>query len=289
MARTNPSVRPLLAVVLGTNEVASAVAIVLRRSGRHVVLSQDPLVPVIRRGMAFHDALFNDMHRVETITAKRVDRVCSVFEAAAADAQVAITPLGLTDLLVLGAVDVIVDARMHKKAIVPDFRGLARVTIGIGPGFAAGGNCDLAVESAPGREGIVLRAAATEPQQPVSRQLGGVGAERFVYSSAPGCWRTALDIGARVFKGVVVGHLGTTKVHAPIDGILRGLARDGTEVPTDVKILEVDPRGRGANWTGVDEPCRRIAEAVLCAILLCEVGRAGLGSRQGTFMRSRST
>jgi len=42
-----------LAVILGTDEIASAVAVNLYRSGYCVVLSHDPLPPVIRRKMAF--------------------------------------------------------------------------------------------------------------------------------------------------------------------------------------------------------------------------------------------
>jgi xanthine dehydrogenase accessory factor len=272
--------RPPLAVVLGTNEIASAVAIVLRRIGRAVILSQDPLVPVIRRGMAFHDALFNEAQKVETVTAKRAECLNVAMEVASAPHQVAITPLGLIDLLVLGALDLLVDARMHKRAVVPDFRGLARITIGLGPGFAATGNCDIAVETAPGSEGIVLRSARTAARQETVRLLGGVGAERFVYAPSQGCWRTPLDIGAKVYKGVVIGHLDRLEIRAPMDGILRGIARDGTEMPAGVKILEIDPRGRAASSTGLDESSRRIAEAVSCAILLCDATSGGQVTRR---------
>jgi xanthine dehydrogenase accessory factor len=274
MPHSLPPVRSSLAVVLGTNEIASAVAVFLRRSGRAVVLSHDPLVPVMRRGMAFHDALFNEVHEVEGIMAKRVERLSAVVETAAENNQVAITPLGLTDLLVLGGINILVDARMHKRETVPDFRGLARVTIGLGPGFVGRGNCDVAIETVPGREGIILSAAGTAPQQPMSRQLGDAGSERFVYAPSPGRWRTPLDIGAKVFKGVIVGQLDGIKIHAPIDGVLRGLVRDGTELPAGVKLLEIDPRGRNASWLGIDEPCRRIAEAVLCAVILCDADAA---------------
>lgn len=78
-----------------------------------------------------------------------------------------------------------------------------------------------------------------------------------------------------------MGQLDGMKICAPIDGVLRGLARDGTEMPAGVKILEVDPRGRDATWAGIDEPSRRIAEAVVCAIMLCEAERAGNVKRQG--------
>jgi xanthine dehydrogenase accessory factor len=69
-----------------------------------------------------------------------------------------------------------------------------------------------------------------------------------------------------VFKDFVVGHLGNMPVRAPFDGILRGIVRDGTEVPAGAKLLEIDSRGRRANWTGIDDRGRLIATAVAEAI-----------------------
>jgi xanthine dehydrogenase accessory factor len=269
-SRSNPP----LAVVLGANEIASAIALFLRRFGRPVVLSHDPLAPVIRRRMAFHDALFEDVHWLENIAATRIDSVSELLEIVSHKDRVAVTMLGLTDLLVLGQLDIVVDARMHKRPIMPRLRGLARTTIGLGPGFAAGWNCDMAIETRPDIAGMVLRQGMTMPRAAaMPSMLGGIGSERFVYTQAPGRWRTALEIGARVFKGVIVGHQGGAPVAAPIDGILRGLARDGAEMPAGVKLIEVDPRGRAAKWAGVDERARVIAEATVRAIMLCEADR----------------
>jgi hypothetical protein len=96
--------------------------------------------------------------------------------------------------------------------------------------------------------------------------LGGAGAERFVYSHAPGRWHCAVDIGTRVFKNFPIGILNGAAVPAPLDGILRGVVRDGTEVPAGVKLLEIDPRGRRACWTGIDERGAAIARATMAAI-----------------------
>ncbi len=267
-ARGQP--KPRLAVVLGANEIASAIAVFLTRFGRAVALAHDPLAPVIWRGMAFHDALYDDAPLIEAVAAARIDSASELLEIGRREDCVAVTSLGLTDLLVLGPLDIIVDARMHKRGVMPRLRGLARVTIGLGPGFTARGNCDVAIETRPGRAGLVLRDGTTEPQDNAPSLLGGVGAERFVYSNAAGRWRTALDIGALVFKGVVVGHLDGAPIEAPIDGILRGVARDGVEMPAGVKLVEIDPRGRAAKWTGIDDRARAIAEATVRAVMLCE-------------------
>ncbi|MEK4031641.1 hypothetical protein WOC76_21290 [Methylocystis sp. IM3] len=100
----------------------------------------------------------------------------------------------------------------------------------------------------------------------VSRTLAGAGKERFVYSTAQGTWRTPLDIGALVFRGYVIGYLDGSPVRAPMDDHLRGIARDGTLAPGGVTLVEIDPRGRQASWTGTDERGQTIAAAVIKAI-----------------------
>lgn len=266
MTKIARSGRRPLAVVLGTNEIASAVAVLLHRAGHAVVLAHDPHPPVIRRGMAFHDALYDDAVAVEEVSGRRADHWIDLAPVLAVPDTVAVTRLGLLDLMVHAPVDVLVDARMHKHAVTPDLRHLARVTVGLGPGFRVWANCDIAVETRPAKSGRVVTEGTTDAADGVHSRLGGVGGERFVYAQVPGRWRSPVEIGARVFVGFPIGHLDGTVIAAPMDGILRGVVRDGLEVPAGVKLLEIDPRGREARWTGLDERPRRIAEAALAAV-----------------------
>ena len=94
------------------------------------------------------------------------------------------------------------------------------------------------------------------------------------YASREGLWHTAVDIGVRVFKDFVVGRLDGLPVRAPIDGVVRGVARDGSRIPPGVKVLEIDPRGREAQWTGMDNRSTLIARAVLKAAQGGELERA---------------
>jgi hypothetical protein len=273
--------RPALAVVLGTNEIASAVAVHLRRAGFGVVLSHDPHPPVMRRGMSFHDALWGDPAMVEEFGAVAVERITDVFSAMFHDEAVIVTRMGLVELLALGSLDLLIDARMLKYAEIPDLRHLAVATIGLGPGFTAGVNCDRAVETRPARAGLLLTRGSTDAPDGVSSPLGGVAGERFVRAAAAGVWRTALLIGVRVYRGMILGHLDRTLVLAPMDGMLRGLVRDATEVPPRAKLIEIDPRGRhDARCTGIDERGRTIAEATAAAAadLLIEARLAAVGS-----------
>jgi len=84
--------RPL-ALVLGTNEIASAVAVALRRAQYSVVLCHDTFPPVIRRGMAFHDALFGDQATVDGIRGERAESMVEIARAIIKPDSVAVTRL----------------------------------------------------------------------------------------------------------------------------------------------------------------------------------------------------
>lgn len=254
------------ALILGTNEIASAVGAALRKAGHACLLSYDPFPPVIRRGMAFHDALFGEAVTLDGVSAARVETAAEIRGALSRDGVLGITPLPLSEIIPLRMPDILVDARMQKYRVTPDWRRIARVTVGLGPNFAVGVNCDVAVETRPAAAGRIVRNGETQSGDRAPPQLGGKGAERFVYAYEDGTWRTALDIGARVYKGVVIGRLGGFAVAAPMDGVLRGVVRDGAAAFAGAKLLEIDPRGREAVWTGIDARGACIASAVVEAV-----------------------
>ena len=64
-----------------------------------------------------------------------------------------------------------------------------------------------------------------------------------------------------MFRNFAVGKLNGEVIRAPFE-----IVRDSTEVPAGVKLLEIDPRGREARWTGIDERGRKIAMATMKAI-----------------------
>lgn len=255
-----------LVVILGTNEIASAVAVNLRHAGWHVILSHDPFPPVVRRGMAFHDVLFGDRRVIDGVEGVQTESEREIRAAILNPDRVAVTDLQFTDLLTIHSLEVLVDARMQKHCAAPDYRGVARVTVGLGPLFRVGINCDIAVETKPTRNGYIVTAGSTDEADGISSRLGGVGPERFVYSDRSGRWHTPVDIGAPAFSRFVLGHLDGRPVHAPLDGTVRGVVRDGLQVPAGVKLVEIDPRGRNARWTGIDNRGRCIAEATAKAI-----------------------
>ncbi len=267
------------AVILGLNEIASAVAVAMHATGYAVVMSNDPEPPVIRRGMAFFDALYGDPVSVGGLTAVSAENTLAVRALALERQRVVVTDLDLMEIQTVGSIDVLIDARMQKHRVTPDLRHLAPVTVGLGPGFTVGHNCDLAIETKPGEEGRSFTSGGTKAADGISRRLGSLGRERFVYADASGIWRTALDVGARVFKGFPVGMIEGRIFEAPCDGILRGIARDGVVIRSGVKLIEIDPRGRAAQWTGTDERGTAIAEATVTAIARLRREQPGVAAR----------
>jgi hypothetical protein len=255
-----------LAVVLGTNEIASAVAVKLRKAHFGVILSHDPHPPVIRRRMAFYDALFDDSAVLQGVNGQRAETALEIANIVAQKNCVAVTPLQLSDLLALRRIPVLIDARMQKRSITPDFRYYVGLAVGLGPNFTIGENCDIAVETRPARTGAVVEQGSTDQYDGAPQPLGGVGRERFVYGASQGVWHTPFEVGAWVARGHVVGKLAGQDVQAPFDGVLRGVLRDGVRVPAGVKLIEIDPRGRRAKWTGIDPRGAAIADAALLAI-----------------------
>jgi xanthine dehydrogenase accessory factor len=261
--------RPALALVRGSNDVASAVAVRLAQAGYAALLLESPAPAVTRRGQAFADAAFDGAAWIEDVLCRRVDDGAAW---ARGDAQgIALTIQALGQVLAQVVPEVLVDARMRKRATPEDQRGLAPLVIGLGPHFVAGGNCDIAVETAWGEDlGRVIEQGPASVLAGEPKPIGGYGRERYVYAPVAGTFHTELRIGDAVSAGQMVARIDDTPVAAPKTGILRGLVHDGVAVGAKAKCVEAVPHG--AKVTGIGERPAQIAEGIIAAMR----GRLGL-------------
>jgi xanthine dehydrogenase accessory factor len=163
--------------------------------------------------------------------------------------------------------EVFIDATVAKRNLgiaITD----APLVIALGPGFTAGKDCHLVVETNRGHNlGRLITSGEAEPNTGIPGNIGGFTTERVLRAPADGPFTARKKIGDRVAKGEVVGRVGTETVTAPIDGILRGLIRPGIKVTTGLKIGDVDPRGDATYCHTVSEKARALGGAVLEAIL----------------------
>ena len=252
-------------LIRGSGDVGSAVAHLLLGRGHEVVIHDVPLPAAPRRGMAFADAIFDGTCELDGVRARRAERG-ELGEGRADEVLVSAEP-EIGDILATLAPDVLVDARMRKRARPEAQRGLAPLTIGVGPNFVAGQTTDLAIETQWGDDlGTVIAGGPTKPLGGEPRSFEGHARDRFVYAPVEGVMRTQMTIGRRVAAGAVVATIGDEALPAPLDGILRGLVHDGGPVAAGAKVIEVDPRGDLTKLFGIGPRPRRIAEGVLEAI-----------------------
>src|ERR1700737_1518968 len=120
-------------IVRGLGDIASAVAHLLYQEGFGVVIHDRPEPTTTRRRMAFADAAFDGRATLEGVDAVRVQDPKQARDLLAALRAI---PVHVGPLDTLGRSvdpDVLVDARMRKHHDPEVQRGLARLTIGLGP------------------------------------------------------------------------------------------------------------------------------------------------------------
>ena len=260
--KPDPS-RARLCLVRGSGDIASAVAHRLVQAGHRVAL-HDVCAPAYpRRGMSFVDAYFDGVARVEGVTARLAPDVRRM----AAGGGVRAFEGELDELLDAARPDVLVDARMRKRDVPERQLHLAPATIGVGPNFVARVTTHLAVETAWGEAlGSVVADGCTRSLEGEPRAIGGHARDRFLYAPAAGCLQTDRRVGERVRAGERIGFIADRVLHAPIDGVLLGVTRNGVFVPQGAKIFEVDPRGDARAAFRIGERQHRIAAGVLAAL-----------------------
>jgi xanthine dehydrogenase accessory factor len=212
------------------------------------------------------DAVFDGVARLDGLSAQRIDDLAALEGVLAARDTVPLSLAAFDCLLAAYQPAVLVDARMRKRTDPDSQRGLAPLTVGLGPNFVAGENVDVAVETSWEALGRVVREGPMLPLRGEPRAIAGHGRDRYVYTPVAGVFRTERAIGERVEAGECVATVEGTPLLAPLSGILRGLVRDGVPVALRTKVIEVDPRGNPSGAHGIGERPRRIAEGVLAAV-----------------------
>lgn len=163
---------------------------------------------------------------------------------------------------------VVVDAILAKKNLGTT-RDMAPLTIGLGPGFTAGKDVDVVIETKRGHNlGRIIRAGSAAENTGIPGNIGGYTSERVIHAVAAGRIRNVCQIGDVVQQGEVIAELetreGNVPVLASIPGIIRGLIRDGYPVTEGFKIADIDPRKEELkNCFTISDKARCIAGSVL--------------------------
>jgi len=258
-------------LIRGAGEQASGVGWALAKAGFRVVMTEVAEPLMVRWPVCFGTAIQEGRWQVEEITACRIDSPTTDCETAwkAGEIPVLVDP----DLETLPALNplILVDAIMAKRNIGTK-QNMAPLTIGLGPGFSAGQDVDVVIETNRGHNlGRIIYSGPAQPNTGVPGEVKGISKDRVVYSAKTGVFKARRAIGEQVSAGDCLGEiedgLENTKVVSLINGVLRGLLRTNTQISANVKIGDIDPRGQVEYCWTVSEKARAIGAAVLLCIL----------------------
>jgi len=262
-------------LIRGGNDIASAVAHRLFASGYRVMILEARQPLTVRRGMAYASTVYDGRLTLSGVTAEHALTLEQAF--ALLEARQVIPVFGSDEAGTLPAISpqVLVDARLRKKERSSTRIGDAPLVIGLGPGFTAGVEAHLVIETNRGASlGRIISHGEADPYDGEPVEIGGYSKARYLYAARGGIFRTSLDLGSRVEQGQVVGEVAGDPLVAKIGGTIRGIVRDGLAVPAGAKLVDIDPRDTPAPLSEISQKAWVIADAVLTAIRTANPGPA---------------
>lgn len=256
-----------IVVVRGGGDIATGSIQKLHRAGFKVLVLEIANPSAIRREVAFCEAVYEKEMVIEGITA----RLCHSFEEIKEcwnEKKIPIMIDAKGESIEKIKPNVVVDGILAKKNYGTN-RKMAPITVGLGPGFTAGEDVDVVIETMRGHNlGKLIFSGKPMENTGIPGIIKGVGKERVIYSPCAGIIKNISKIGDLVEKNQVIATVNGVEVKATISGVLRGLIREGYEVPERFKIADIDPREEEqANCFTISDKARAIGGAVLEAVL----------------------
>lgn len=285
-----------LVIVRGAGDLATGTIIKLVKSGYGVIALEVEAPAAIRRSVAFSEAVYAGKQQVEDVSGVLASDLWEAQELARKGIlAILVDPAGAC----IGALRpaAVVDAILAKRNLGTN-RLMAPCTVALGPGFTAGVDVDVVIETKRGHDlGRLIYEGGAAPNTGIPGMIAGYGAKRVIHAPAAGRLRACAQIADSVEEGAVIAVIepepfveasgllsgegveaaGVAKhmkvqepvpVHASLTGLLRGLIRDGYPVTEGMKIADIDPRAEEYdNCFKVSDKARCIAGGVLEALL----------------------
>ena len=272
--------KKILIICRGGGDLATGIVHRLFRAGFPVLVLETDSPAAIRRQVSFSEAVYDRMATVEGVTAERIasaDRASVDHVLEAGRVPLLVDPEGSS--IPLLKPDIVVDAIIAKKNL-GTAKEMAPLVIGVGPGFTAGEDVDLVVESMRGHNlARIFTTGSALPNTGIPGNIGGFTKERVLHAEADGYMKNIRKIGDIVEKGEEIARIyekmteegifsgSYVSVEASISGMIRGLIREGYHFQKGFKIADIDPReSELANCFTISDKARSIGGSVLEAV-----------------------
>ncbi len=265
----SPPISPIV-LIRGAGEMASAVAWRLRMANIRRICMMELDAPLcVRRTVSFCTAIESGRAQVEGIEACVANNLADV-ERAWREGKIAVIAGSRWHEIASLVPDIVIDAILAKRNLATTIAN-ASLVIALGPGFTAGRDCHLVVETNRGHHlGRIFVEGSAEPNTGIPGDIAGHTEARVLRAPVSGMFTSDRRIGDRVDSRAAIGQVGTTPVVAAIGGVLRGLIRPGTQVTSGLKLGDIDPRAKPEHCHTISDKARAIGGAVLeCVMRHC--------------------
>lgn len=260
-------------VIRGGGDIATGTIHKLHRCGFKIVILEIENPSAIRRSVCFSEAIYENKIVVENVVCEKANNLDEVYHILDRNnIPVIIDPYGkyIEKLKPLA----LVDAILAKKNLGTK-KDMATITIALGPGFCAGEDVDIVIETMRGHDlGRIIEKGYTVANTGIPGFVKGISKDRVIYSPSSGIISNTREIGDIVKKEEVIAKISNmenetaTEVKATIDGVLRGIIRDKSKIKERLKIADIDPRIEEVkNSYTISDKARTIAGGVLEAML----------------------
>lgn len=255
-------------VVRGAGDIATGVIQKLAHAGFDVYALEVEAPSAIRRKVALSEAVYDGKAKVEDLVGVLVSNEVEANVALSVGRIPVLIDPELTSLSWVKPLAVI-DAVIAKKNTLMT-RDLAPVTIALGPGFIAGEDCDVVIETQRGHDqGMLIFDGESQKNTGVPGSIEGYTIERVIRAPQAGVLTAIRHIGDIVQAGDALLKIDDTVVDAPIGGVVRGMLRDGYIVSQGTKLSDIDPRlEEQKNCYTISDKARALGGAVLEAVIL---------------------
>jgi xanthine dehydrogenase accessory factor len=262
---------PSLILIRGGGDLATGVAFRLIRSGLRVVITELPQPLAVRRTVSFSEAIYAGEITIEDLTGRSVSDPTDTLRILNILSKQQVPVLVDPDCASAKALhpSVIVDGRMTKRPPEP-IGYVPQLYIGLGPGFAAGENCQAVVETR--RSHTLGRVYWRGGPDPDTGAPDG-DPRRVLRTPADGKLVGRKQIGEHCEEGELIAEIQSeinnrkSEIVSPFAGVLRGLLHPGLTVTRGLKIGDIDPRDDPRLCQLVSDKSLAIGGGVLEAIL----------------------
>ena len=259
-----------ICLVRGAGDIATGTIQKLVRAGFKCVVTEVSNPSSIRRKVSLSEAIYEKKTVVEDIEAVLCENLDEIGQYLERYNPVIIVDPKLTILNKM-KFDVVVDAILAKKNTGLK-KEMADITIGLGPGFEAGVDCDIVIETMRGHDlARIIKQGFAKKNTGIPGIIDGFSNERVIYSDFDGQFTHIKSISDIVNKEEIIAKVGDNYIRATLDGVIRGMIRDNFEVKKGLKIIDIDPRYEEVeNCFTISDKARAIGGAVLEAIMMLE-------------------